>query len=91
MSTGAVYSLFLLAGLNFGYKCSKSPLLNTQSFLQVEFVYRRISAQDGVCSLKKRDGDFMWDFSSCSETAEESGERMNDDEVPEQRSKVSGV
>jgi len=36
-------------------------------------------------------GDVVWDFSSCSESAEEAGEWMNDDEVPEQRSKVSGV
>ena len=59
--------------------------LNTQIFLEVEFVYRRISAQHRVRSLKK--GDFVQDFSSCSETTEEAGEWMKDDEVPDQWSK----
>ena len=41
-------------------------------------------------NLKKGMG-IVQGFSSCSESAEEAGEWMNDDEVPEQRSKVSGV
>jgi len=44
----------LVAGLKFGCKCCENPLVNTQTFLQLEFVYRRISAQQGVRSLKKK-------------------------------------
>ena len=91
VSSGAVHSVCLAAGLKFSCMCCENPLVNTHTFLQVDFVNRRISEQQGVRSLKKI-GHVAWDFSGCSESAVEEGEWMNDDdEVPEQRSKKTGV
>jgi len=89
VSTCAMHSVCLLAGLNFGYKCSENLFLIARPSYSWSLSTEG-SQHSKECGAWKK-VDIAWDFSGCSESVREAGEWMNDDEVPEQRSKENGL